>query len=114
RRHTRMLFIQSNSLALSPNAGERIRLLDALASRGMTPLIRSARRRFFELLAPRQQGGPTAEELEGECAARREAEGGPPYTPGEMFRAGDCVISLVFGAAREEGLKASVIYDVHT
>jgi hypothetical protein len=108
-----MLFIQNNSLALSPNAGERIRLLDALASRGLTPLIRSARRRFFELLAP-QQGGPTAEELEDECAARREAEGGPPYTPGELFCAGDCVMSLVFGAAREDGLKASVVYDVHT
>ena len=108
-----MLFIQQNTLALSPDARERIRLLDALASRGFAPLIRTARRRFFELLAPRE-GGPTAEELEGACAATRESEGGAPYTPGELFRAGDCLMSLVFAGGNEGGLKASVIYDVHT
>ncbi len=108
-----MLFIQQNTLALSPDARERVRLLDALASKGFTPLIRSSRRRFFELLAPRE-GGPTAEELEGEYVARYESEGGAPYTPGELFRAGDCVMSLVFGARAEDGLKAGVIYDVHT
>jgi hypothetical protein len=109
-----MLFIQQNTLSLSPDARERVRLLDALASRGLTPLIRTARRRFFELLAP-QRGGPTAEELEGVvCAATRDAGVGAPYTPGELFRAGDCVMSIVFGARAEDGLKASVIYDVHT
>jgi hypothetical protein len=107
-----MLLIQSNSVALSPDASERMRLLDALASRGLTPLIRSARRRFFQLLAP--EGGPSAEELEGECAARQESEGGAAYTPGELFCAGDCVMSLVFGPGAEGGVKAGVIYDVRT
>ena len=107
-----MLLIQSNSLALSPDAAERIRLLDALASRGSTPLIRSARRRFFELLAPK--GGPSAEELEHDCAARQESAGGAPYTPGELFCAGDCVMSLVFGQGTDGGVKAGVIYDVNT
>jgi hypothetical protein len=107
-----MLLIQSNSLALSPNAVERIRLLDALASRGLTPLIHSARRRFFQLLAPK--AGPSPEELESECAARQEADGGAAYTPGELFCADDCVMSLVFGASPEGGVKAVVIYDVHT
>ena len=107
-----MLLIQTNSLSLSPNAAERLRLLDALASKGTRPLIRSARQRFFQLLAPR--GGPTAEELEGECAAGQEAAGGAPYTPGELFCAGDCVMSLAFGPGAEGVVKAGVIYDVHT
>ena len=107
-----MLLIQSNSLAISPDAVERIRLLDALASRGSKPLIRSARRRFFQLLAP--QVGPSAEELEKDCAARQESEGGAAYTPGELFCAGDCVMSLVFGPTADGGVKAGVIYDVHT
>ena len=107
-----MLLIQTNSLPLSPDAAERLRLLDALASKGLTPLIRSARRRFFQMLAP--QGGPTALELERECAAGQEAAGGAVYTPGELFCAGDCVMSLVFGQGAEGGVKAGVIYDVHT
>jgi hypothetical protein len=107
-----MLLIQTNSLSLSPTAAERLRLLDALRSKGLTPLIRSARRRFFQLLAP--QEGPTAEELEGECASRQEAAGGAVYTPGELFCAGDCVMSLVFGPGAEDIVQAGVIYDVHT
>jgi hypothetical protein len=107
-----MLLIQTNSLSLSTNAAERLRLLDAMASKGLTPLVRSARRRFFQLLAPR--GGPTAEELEGECAARQESAGGAPYTPGELFCADDCVMSLVFVPGAEGIVQAGVIYDVHT
>ncbi|HEV7891989.1 MAG TPA: hypothetical protein VGP08_15195 [Pyrinomonadaceae bacterium] len=107
-----MLLIQTNSLSLSPNVAERLRLLDALASKGLTPLIRSARRRFFQLLAP--QEGPVAEELEGECAARQEDAGGAVYTPGELFCVGDCVMSLVFGTGAEGTVQAGVIYDVHT
>ena len=107
-----MLLIQTNNLSLSPDAAERLRLLDALASKGIRPLIRSSRRRFFQLLAPRR--GPTAEELEGVCAAGQESAGGAVYTPGELFCADDCVMSLVFGAGAEGGVKAGVIYDVHT
>jgi hypothetical protein len=108
-----MLLIQSNSLALTLDAGERIRLLDSLASKGLTPLIRPARRTFFRLLAPRDAASP--EELEAKCAALRGfAAGGGEYTPGELFRAGDCLLSLVFGAGGDDGLRASVIYDAET
>ena len=107
-----MLLIQTNNLSLSPTAAERLRLLDALASKGLTPLIRSARQRFFQLLAP--QRGPTAGELEGDCASRQEAAGHAPYTPGELFCVGDCVMSLVFVPGAEGVVKAGVIYDVHT
>jgi hypothetical protein len=113
-----MLFIQSNSLALSLNKGERLRLLDALAAGGLTPLIRSARRRFFQLLTA--QGGDAAfvanaaSELERECAARQESGEEVAYTPGELFCADDCVLSLVFGESAEEGVRAIVVYSVET
>lgn len=64
------------------------------------------------MLAP--QSGPAAEELEVECASRQEAEGGAAYTPGELFCAGDCVMSLVFGSRSEGFVQAGVIYGVHT
>ena len=100
-----MLFIQSNTLSLSLDGGERLRLLDTLASRGLRPLIRSTRRRLFQQLVP-----AAAAELERECAARAEAERGAPYTPGELFCTDDCVLSLVFG----EGVSAAVIYSLDT
>lgn len=107
-----MLLIQTNTLSLSPNAVERLRLLDALSSKGMRPLIRSARRSFFQMLAP--QRGPAAEELEVECASRQEADGGAAYTQGELFCADDCVMSLVFEQGEQGIVKAGVIYDVRT
>ena len=59
-----MLFIQSNSLALSPDEGGRLRLLDALAGKGLKPLVRATRRQLFGALA----GGASAAELESLCA----------------------------------------------
>ncbi|MDQ3906900.1 MAG: hypothetical protein M3268_01010, partial [Acidobacteriota bacterium] len=86
--------------------------LDALAAKGPTPLIRSARRRLFQMLAP--QRGPKAEELERECAAGQESAGGAPYTPGELFCAGDCVFFVSFGARAAVGLSAGIIYSIET
>lgn len=111
-----MLFIQSNSLALSLTGGERLRLLDALAERGLTPLIRSARRLFFRSLVGQ---GPddalAAAELERACAANKESEGDAAYAPGDLFCDGDCVLALVFGAGAGEGaVTASVVYSLDT
>ena len=115
-----MLFIQSNSLALRLNEGERLRLLDALAERGLRPLIRSARRRFFLSLVGRTwedaEARAAADEIERECAAGR-APGEVPGAgaPGDLFCDGDCVLALVFGRAAEAGsLTASVVYDLDT
>ena len=107
-----MLFIQSSELALRLTEPERLRLLDALAPRGFDPLIRSARRRLFQLLTQGVDGPPegAAAELERECAAEREAKGGAAYTPGDLFCVGDCVLFLVFGAGAEEGVRAGVVY----
>ena len=82
-----MLFIQSNSLALSPDEGGRLRLLDALAGRGLAPLVRSRRRRIFGALVG-DGSAAAAAELERACAARGGggAGGQVAYTPGELFR----------------------------
>lgn len=111
-----MLFIQSNTLAVSTDEGERLRLLEALAAGGHRPLIRAARRRSLELLLAGRGDAAFVEraaaEVERRYSARRETEGGAAYTPGELFGAGDGVLFLVFGA--EEGLSAGVIYNVET
>ncbi|HLL16284.1 MAG TPA: hypothetical protein VK388_14560 [Pyrinomonadaceae bacterium] len=119
-----MLFIQSNSLALSLDEGERLRLLDALEARERAPLIRAARRRCFELLAA-GIGDATAvkaavAEFEREAAARLGAlprtasSSGAAYTPGEIFCARDCVLFVVFGAGADEGLTTGIVYGIET
>ncbi|MBV8859434.1 MAG: hypothetical protein JOZ02_21050 [Acidobacteria bacterium] len=107
-----MLFIQSNSLALSPDEGGRLRLLDALAERGLRPLVRSTRRQLFVTLAGRPEETAAAE-LERACAEHAAAAGKGAYTPGELFGGGDCLLALVFGAAGGE-TTASVVYDLGT
>ena len=116
-----MLFIQSNSLALSPTEGERLRLLDALAARGFVPLVRSLRRHMFQSLVASDGDAAfvatAAKELEREAAARHESDGEGAYTPGELFCAGDCVLSLLFREEAEEeegGVIAGVVYSVDT
>ncbi|HYO62969.1 MAG TPA: hypothetical protein VER08_04860 [Pyrinomonadaceae bacterium] len=110
-----MLFIQSRSLALTLDRTGRLRLLDALAARGLRPLVRSTRRRLFQLLAPRTNDAARlasdADELERECAAQEGADGRGVYTPGELFCAEDGVLALVFGAGL---LRASVVYNLDT
>src|SRR5215212_7192815 len=103
-----MLFIQSNSLALTPDEGGRLRLLDALAEKGLKPLIRSTRRQLFRTLAVRPE---EAAELERACAEHAGGKGA--YTPGELFGGGDCLLALVFGAPGGE-TAACVVYDLQT
>jgi hypothetical protein len=110
-----MLLIQSNSLALSITDGERLRLLDALAEDGRTPLIRASRRQFFQTLTAHVGDAPeAAAEVERECAARQESQGDVAYTPGELFCDADCVLTLVFGRDAADGLSASVVYNLDT
>ena len=101
-----MLFIQSNTLALSLGEGERLRLLEALAEKGLKPLIRSTRRHIFGALAV------DAAELERLCVEHAAAVGKRAYTPGELFGGGDCLLALVFGEGGETA--ASVVYSIQT
>jgi hypothetical protein len=105
-----MLFIQSNILSLTPDEGERLRLLDALAEKGLKPLLRSTRRQLFRTLAAHPE---EASELERVCAEHAGAAGKGAYTPGELFGGGDCLLALVFGADGGE-TAASVVYDLRT
>ena len=114
-----MLFIQSNTQALSLTGEERLRLLDALAASGRRPLLRSARRSLFRLLVERMVGGgeveTAASELERLCAARGGTPEGAAYAPGELFCDGDCVLALIFDAGNAGGtMVASVVYDLDT
>jgi hypothetical protein len=113
-----MLFIRSDSLPISLADAERLRLLDALEARGLNPLIRAARRHFFQSLAGRAEdsahAADEAAEIESVCASAHEAERGRPYTPGDLFCAGDCVLYLVFGGDDAGGLSAGLIYDIET
>jgi len=119
-----MLFIQSNSLAHPLDEGERLRLLDALEARELAPLIRTSRRRCFELLAAGAGDAAAVKAavagFEREAAARRGGWGETTtsnvsaYTPGEIFCAGDCVLFIVFGAGADEGLTTGIVYSVET
>src|SRR5215208_4347194 len=104
-----MLFIQSNSLAHAPDEGGRLRLLDALAERGLKPLLRPTRQYIFSTLA----GDASAAELERLCAEHTGRVGKGAHTPGELFGGGDCLLALVFGADGGE-TAASVVYDLNT
>lgn len=108
-----MLFIQSNSLALTPDEGERLRLLDALRERGFKPLLRSTRRQLLRALAGRAADASEVTELERLCMEHAGASSKGAYTPGELFGGGDCLLALVFGAPSGE-TAASVVYDLHT
>src|ERR1043166_1889256 len=110
-----MLFIRSDSLPISLADAERLRLLDALEARGLNPLIRAARRHFFQSLAgrapdpaPTPAAAAAGAEIESVCASAHEAERGRPYTPGDLFCAGDCVLYLVFGGDDAGGLSAEI------
>ncbi|HEX8422658.1 MAG TPA: hypothetical protein VF634_04565, partial [Pyrinomonadaceae bacterium] len=119
-----MLFVQSNNLAFFLEEGARLRLLDALKGRGLTPLIRSSRRRRFALLAPDAGDAARVEaavaEFERECLSQREAlsrtetGGANAYTPGEIFCTDDAVLYLTFGASAAQGVTTGIVYDVST
>ena len=129
-----MLFFQSNSLSHPLGGRARLRLLDALAARGHTPLARSARRLLFRLLTSDRDpaklpDAPTfpdsanlpdasklndpAAELERLAAARPVPEGAA-YTPGELFCTTDCVFFVVFHEAAGDELSAGIVYSVAT
>jgi hypothetical protein len=113
-----MLFIQSKSLALGLTEAERLGLLDVLRAQEFTPLIRSARRRCFELLVAEHDDAAfvaaMAAELERQCRTAHAARAGGAYTPGELFCLGDCILFLVFSADEAARVSAGVVYRVET
>lgn len=112
-----MLFIQSNNLAFSVSADERLRLLAALRTDAHPPLIGSLRQRCYELLlAERDEtaAGETMTALARQHSMSQTAQPGGAYLPGELFCADDCIFFLVFGAGAAAELSAGVIYSIAT
>ncbi|HJQ30614.1 MAG TPA: hypothetical protein VJ866_00465 [Pyrinomonadaceae bacterium] len=102
-----MLFVETRTADLNVERRLRTPLLEALRGRGFVPLIRSARRHFFEQAA---QGSEAARELERAVEERAETEGEEPYVHGDLFCFEDFANFLVFGA----GLRAGVVYSPET
>jgi hypothetical protein len=113
-----MLYLQSQTLTLSLTEGERLRLLDALRAQNFIPLIRSARRRCFELLVAGRGDATFVEsavaEFERQCFAGCATAPDSAYTTGELFCQDDCVLFLIFSASAPDEVRAGVIYNVNT
>ncbi len=112
-----MLFIQSNSLAFALTEAERLRLLDALRAKALTPLIRAMRRRSFALLSADSgdaAAGAAAAEFERQCITGHTAKNGGAYSPGELFCTDDCILFLVFGTSAADEMRAGVVYSIDT
>ena len=108
-----MLFIESRIAEREVAPGARLAVLDALQERGLTPLIRSARRHGFEQALT---GSGRAEELERAVAEWADAEGDVTYVRGDIFCFEDFAYFLVFGEAGDaaRGLRAGIVYASET
>ncbi|HEX8282140.1 MAG TPA: hypothetical protein VF588_02245 [Pyrinomonadaceae bacterium] len=108
-----MIFVESRAADLSVERRLRTPLLEALRERGLVPLIRDSRLHFFGQAA---SGAERARELERLLESRSEAEGGEPYTRGDIFVFDDFAHFLVFGDGYggAAGLRAGVVYDAAT
>src|SRR5215216_1581305 len=113
-----MLLVESKTLAYPLADAARLRLLDELQAGSFTPLIRSMRRRCFELLgAPgpdKLADDELVHQLESQAAHGRPAVGAWAYTPGEIFCFADHILFLLFGAAEAQGVQAGVIFNIGT
>ncbi|HEX7176182.1 MAG TPA: hypothetical protein VF240_13050 [Pyrinomonadaceae bacterium] len=113
-----MLLVERKTLSLTVDEPARLELLDALRAAQFAPLIRTARRRSFELSLAAAGGLPPAPELiddfERQALSSRLRERAGPYTPGDLFCSEDAIFYLAFGddAARgHEAVVAGVVYD---
>lgn len=107
-----MLLIETRVAEQSVEKGLRTPLLEALQSRGLAPLIRSSRVRFFEQAAGDAE---RAGELERAVADWTDAEGVEPYVRGDVFCSDDFAQFLVFADESEGGgLRAGLVYDAET
>ena len=100
-----MLFLETKALNHSVDGDARTRLLQDLQERGLTPLIRSARLRFFEdaLL-----GADRISELETALASYTDTTIAEPFVRGDVFCFHDYVLFLLF--EDDETLRAGIGY----
>ena len=106
-----MLFLETKALNHVVDRADRTRLLEELHERGLTPLIRSTRLRFFEdvlLSADR------VSDLESALASYPESTIDEPFVRGELFSFHDYILFLVFENEEKEGLRAGIVYESRT
>jgi len=108
-----MLFIESKTLSLKLDAPGRIRLLEGLREKNLTPLIRSARLSLFNhtLL-----GTERIDEMETAIALAAESENQEAYVRGDLFCLSDHVFFVVFD--EDQGavplIRAGLVYETRT
>jgi hypothetical protein len=104
-----MLFLETKALNHSVNGDARTRLLHELQDRGLTPLIRSARLRFFEDVL---LGADRISELEKALGANTDTTIDEPFVRGDVFCFHDYVLFLLF--EDDETLRAGIVYEPRT
>ena len=108
-----MLFLETKALNHQADGDARTRLLQELQERGLTPLIRTTRLRFFEdaLL-----GADHVAELETALASYNESTIDEPFIRGELFSFSDYILFLVFDhdAAAGDLVRAGIVYEPRT
>jgi hypothetical protein len=108
-----MLLIETRFAEQSVEKSLRTPVLEALEGRGLAPLIRSARMRFFEQAAG---DAARARELERAVSDWTDAEGVEPYVRGDIFCSEEFAHFLIFADESEggAGLRAGIVYDAET
>jgi hypothetical protein len=108
-----MLLVEVRVAEREVERGARLRILDALQQRGLSPLIRAARLHCFEqALTDAGRAGA----LERAVAEWSDAEGDGAYVRGDLFCFEDYAYFLVFGEAGDavRGLRAGIVYTAET
>jgi hypothetical protein len=104
-----MLFLETKALNHSVCSDARTRLLHELQDRGLTPLIRSARLRFFEDVL---LGADRISELEKALGSNTDTTIDEPFVRGDVFCFHDYVLFLLF--EDDETLRAGIVYEPRT
>ncbi len=104
-----MLFLETKALNHSVDGDARTKLLQELQERGLTPLIRSARLRFFEDVL---LGANRISELETALASYTDTTIDEPFVRGDVFCFHDYVLFLLF--EDDETLRVGIVYEPRT
>ncbi|MFN2511360.1 MAG: hypothetical protein ABR568_07945 [Pyrinomonadaceae bacterium] len=108
-----MLFIESKTLSLKLDGPGRIRLIEGLREKNLTPLIQTARSNLFNnvLLGPQR-----IDEMETAIALSVESENQEAYVRGDLFCLTDHVFFVVFDENQGEipVIRAGLVYETRT
>ncbi|HKS09168.1 MAG TPA: hypothetical protein VJS13_06430 [Pyrinomonadaceae bacterium] len=104
-----MLFLETKALNHSLDGHARTKLLKQLEERGLTPLIRSARLRFFEDVL---LGADRISDLETALASNTDTAIDEPFVRGDVFCFHDYVLFLLF--EDDDTLRAGIVFEPRT